>query len=159
MSTHQPRVYLAGPIGHLTYDKATEWRREAQRLLALHSISAYSPLRAKEFLDTAEAIPSKANVSEHPLGTSKGIMTRDFNDCVSADALLVCFLGVSKPSLGTAMELAWAYDRHIPVVVVTEKDNPNIDHPMMYEAAKFVVPTLAQGIELIRSILRPEVNQ
>ena len=152
----QLRVYLAGPIGHLTYGEATEWRTLATKGLASYGIAAYSPLRAKEFLDTQEAIPSRANVSPHPLGTSKGIMTRDFNDCVRADALLVNFLGVTRPSLGTAMELAWAYDRHIPVVVVAEPGNPNIDHPMMHEAAKFVVPTLRDGVELIRTILRPE---
>lgn len=150
------RVYLAGPIGHRTFDEATEWRTIAAIALSQYGISAYSPLRAKDFLDTQEAIPSRANVFPHPLGTSKGIMTRDHCDCVRADALLVNFLGVTRPSLGTAMELAWAFDRHIPVVVVAEPGNPNIDHPMMHEAAKFVVPSLQEGVELIRTILRPE---
>jgi nucleoside 2-deoxyribosyltransferase len=152
----KPRVYLAGPIGHCSFEEATAWRNIAKQTLAKSGIAAYSPMRSKEFLDALPVMPSKPNVYDHPLATSKGIMARDHNDCVRADALLVNFLGVTRPSIGTAMELAWAYDRHIPVVVVAEPDNPNISHPMATEAVDFRVDTLEEGIALIKTIVFPE---
>lgn len=152
----RPRVYLAGPIGHCTYEEATEWRNIAKQQLGIAGIAGYSPMRAKEFLDKLPTMPSRPNVFDHPLATSKGIMARDYNDCVNADALLVYFKGFSRVSLGTAMELAWAFDRHIPCVVVAEPDNPNIAHPMATEAVKFRVDSLEEGIALIRTIVLPE---
>lgn len=153
-----PRVYLAGPISGMEYQGAVEWRVWASERLRRRGINAYSPMRAKEFLAGAEQhgrLPTFVD-HEHPLATSKGIMCRDHTDCVRADALLVNFEGVTRVSLGTAMELAWAYDRHIPVVVVCEPDNPNIKHPMAHEAIDFRVDTLVEGVELIRTILLPE---
>lgn len=151
-------VYLAGPIGGLTASEAIGWRREATAMLRQKGIDGYSPMRTKDFLDNGQPLTSVPNAYDHPLTTSKGIMCRDFNDCTTADALLVNYLGVTKPSLGTAMELAWSYDRHIPVVVVAEPDNPNIQHPMMHEAIDFRVDTLFEGIRLIASILKSEDN-
>jgi nucleoside 2-deoxyribosyltransferase len=152
----KPRIYLAGPIGHLSFEGATAWRNKAAQMLSQLGIAAYSPMRKKDFLAGEEPLPTRPNVHEHPLGTSKGIMTRDHRDCVTADAVLFNFSGVQRVSLGSAMELAWCFDRHIPTVVVAEKDNPNISHPMAHEAVNFRVDTLEEGIELIRTIVLPE---
>jgi nucleoside 2-deoxyribosyltransferase len=152
-----PRVYLAGPISGQSFASATEWRATAIQNLRKYGIKAYSPMRSKEFLRGSGELPTFASMPDAgPLATSKGIMSRDHNDCIRADALLINFLGVDRVSLGTAMELAWAYDRHIPVVVVAESDNPNIVHPMAHEAIKFRVDTLAEGLALIHTIVFPE---
>ena len=150
-----PNVYLAGPISHLDYKAATSWRAKARNKLARYGIQAYSPLRDKKFLDNGQECPAQPDVHSHPLGTSRGIMMRDFNACVKADALLVNFQGSNGKSLGTAMELAWAFDRHVPVVVVADADDVNILHPMMHEACKLKVESLEEGIELIRTLLQP----
>lgn len=152
----KPRIYLAGPIGHLSFEDATAWRESAKKKLEAAGIAAYSPMRSKDFLNALPVMPSKPNVYDHPLATSKGVMARDHHDCISADALLVNFKGFTKVSLGTAMELAWAYDRHIPVVVVAEPDNVNISHPMATEAVDFRVDTIEEAIELIKTIVLPE---
>lgn len=154
MSTN-PRIYLAGPISGLLYASAVNWRHYAKQHLAEHGIDAFSPMRAKQFLAAVQGVIEPFTTHENPLATSKGIMCRDHTDCVRADALLVNFLGARRVSLGTAMELAWAYDRHIPVVVVAEADNPNIVHPMAHEAIDFRVDTLDEGLALIRTILQP----
>lgn len=150
------RVYLAGPISGLEYSGAVGWRESAAKLLKRSGIQAYSPMRNKSFLAGTEGAITPFIDHENPLGKSKGIMCRDFTDCTRADALLVNFLGVNRVSLGTAMELAWAYDRHIPVVVVAEANNPNVAHPMAHEAINYRVNTLSEGIALICAILLPE---
>lgn len=151
-----PRIYLAGPIGGMSYKKSNEWRDDVLVELKECGIDCYSPLRGKEFLEKERKI---CNNPQHygtsPLATTKGIMTRDHNDCVKADALLINFKGIKKPSIGTAMEMAWAYDKHIPIVVVCEEDNPNIMHPMVAETVHYRVDTMEEGIELIKLILLP----
>jgi nucleoside 2-deoxyribosyltransferase len=151
------KVYLAGPIGGLTVKDSTTWRDLAMSQLARHGLQGFSPMRAKEFLDNGEPLSSVPNQYPHPLATSKGIMARDFNDCTTAAVILVNYLGVSKVSLGTAMELAWAYDRHIPTVVVSEFDNPNVLHPMAHEAISFRVESLQDAINLTATIINPGV--
>jgi nucleoside 2-deoxyribosyltransferase len=81
-------------------------------------------------------------------------MTRDFNDVRRCDALLVNLLGAAKPSLGTIMELAWAYAFQKPAVVaIEEKGNPHDGHPMIYEAIPFRVATLDEAITSVAIIL------
>lgn len=152
----KPRVYLAGPIGHCSYEEATNWRNQAKAALGKDGIAGYSPMRAKEFLDTLPVMPSRPNVYDHPLATSKGIMARDHADCVRADVILAYFKGANKVSLGTAMELAWAFEHHIPVVCVAEPDNVNVAHPMATEAISYRVDTLAEAIEIVKTICLPD---
>jgi len=86
--------------------------------------------------------------------TSRGIMARDFNDVKQADALLVNLLGAKKPSLGTIMELAWAFALQKPCVVVIEKNgNPHDNHPMIHEAISFRVDTLDEGVSSVAVLL------
>lgn len=147
------KIYLAGPISGCDWSGAMGWRKQAELLLEQHGLVGYSPLRLKDFLAGSNDLSYNNVDHTHPLTTSRGIMTRDFNDCITASALLVNFTGVSKLSAGTAMEMAWAYDRHIPVVVVCEEDNPHLQHPMIREAIDFHVTTLEAGVELVRTII------
>ena len=156
---NKPRVYAAGPIGHCSYEQATAWRNEAKRILSEVGIAVYSPMRAKEFLDKLSVMPSRPDVYDHPLATSKGIMARDHADCVRADVVLVNFLGADRVSLGTAMELAWCFEHHIPVVCVAEPTNINVAHPMAAEAIDYLVPTLAEAIEIVKTICLPDYKE
>lgn len=149
------RVYLAGAIGALSYDDACRWRHDAQRALSEAGITAYSPMRDKEFLSGEMSMSSVPNVYKNPLTTSRAIMTRDFNDCISADAVLFNFLGARKVSAGSMFELAWCYANRIPTVVVSEDDNVNVCHPMASEAIDFRARTLNEGIAILQSILLP----
>lgn len=159
-------VYLAGPIQGLTYDQATTWREETARRLNSDRVECLDPLRGKYHLKGSTSL--KADGYSQPMSTNKGIMGRDHFDCCRADVLLVNVLGATKGSLGTAMEVAWAYDRHIPVVLVMEKDGKIFDHvgdynyeerdnphqhAMFLEAATYIVPTLEEAERLIRVLL------
>ena len=86
--------------------------------------------------------------------TSRGIMVRDFNDVKRCDALLVNLIGLTKPSMGTIMELAWAYAMQKPAVVAMEREgNPHDLHPMIHEAVSFRVETLDEAIDSVAVIL------
>jgi nucleoside 2-deoxyribosyltransferase len=154
-----PLVYLAGPIAGCTYGEAVDWRLLAKCQLGERGVEALNPMRAKDRLSDpgyVDRISSTFQSYQHmgPFFTSRGIMTRDHTDVLRADALLVNLLGTPKPSLGTVMELAWAYAYRKPAVVVIEREgNCHDNHPMLHEAMQFRVETLDEGIDAVAVIL------
>ena len=151
-------VYLAGPIANCTVEGATDWRTLAtSELFHNYGIDTRDPMRAKaEGFRKYGKIGSNFNEysKEGTFFTSKAIMTRDFNDVKQTDALLVNLLGVKIPSLGTVMELAWAFALQKPCVVcIEESGNPHDNHPMIHEAMGFRVTTLEEGIHSVAVIL------
>lgn len=154
----KPLVYLAGAIAGLQYADATDWRYQAKSLLGERNIETLNPMRAKEALGSRNDGRIAGSFHEYEtLGAffrSEGIMTRDFNDVRRCDALLVNLLGLKKPSLGTIMELAWAYALQKPAVVaIEETGNPHDGHPMIHEAMPFRVASMDEAIESIAIIL------
>lgn len=152
----RPLVYLAGGIAGLSGKDATDWRKTAGQWLAFREIESLDPMRAKSQLSGPERISTDFR-HYAPLGTfftAKGIMARDFNDVKRSNALLVNLLGLEKPSMGTIMELAWAYAMQKPAVVVMEATgNPHDNHPMLHEAMPFRVTTLEEGIDTVAVVL------
>lgn len=152
----KPLVYLAGAIAGLSGVDATEWRFEAAARLHDRGVETLNPMRAKQSLGEQ----SRISVNYHDyekLGTfftSKAIMARDFNDVKRCDVLLVNLLGAPRPSLGTVMELAWAYALQKPAVVAIEAEgNVNDNHPMIHEAIPFRVETLDEAIDAVAVIV------
>ena len=148
-----PKVYLAGPITGCTFDGCTEWRDVAKAELAKVGIEAFSPMRAKGYLKEKGVI-----TGSYPdaglFSSSRNIMTRDFYDCTTADVVLAYLLGASRQSAGTIMEMAWTFDRHIPLVVVAEPGLGVHAHPMIEEAVGFRANNLDEGLTIVKAILR-----
>lgn len=153
---HRPLVYLAGAIAGIPGTDAVEWRRDVAADLGMRNIETLDPMRHKRTLYRPERISTdyRDYADRGPFYTSRGIMARDFNDVKRADALLVNLLGLTKPSLGTCMELAWAYALQKPAVVVMEASgNPHDLHPMLHEAMPFRVDTLEEGVDVVATVL------
>lgn len=117
-----PAVYLAGPISGLTFAGCTDWREHALLKLLEHNIRGWSPMRAKEALASMESISGHGGEYSHmgPFATPQGVMARDRFDCHRADVVLVNFVGAKTVSIGTVMEIAWANQKHTPVVVAAD---------------------------------------
>ena len=152
----RPLVYLAGGIAGLAGAEATDWRTDAAYLLARRDVECLDPMRAKLHLAHQKRISDNFNdyANAGVFFTSRGIMTRDFNDVKRCDALLVNLLGLTRPSLGTVMELGWAYAMQKPAVVVMEAEcNPHDLHPMIHEAISFRVETMGEGVDVVATVL------
>ncbi len=148
-----PLVYLAGPITGCTYEGAADWREQVKEALKDKPVTALNPLRGKFFLKGEESI---GNDYAELLGCSRGIMTRDHWDATRCTVLLVNFLGAQRVSIGTVMEIAWAWENRIPVIVIMEpKGNPH-EHAMIREATGFRVETLEQALGVVKSLLNLE---
>lgn len=155
------KVYLAGPITGLTYGASNEWRTDIAPKLEDLDMAAYSPLRAKSFLSRLGVLTGDpAGYALHAgleaqLSGQRGIVRRDYNDVLEADAVLVNLAGATQVSIGTMFEMAWAYDCRIPIVLVMENEGNPHEHGFVKEAYTYRTPCLDEAVELLSIILNP----
>lgn len=146
------KVYLAGPISGYSYKETTDWRSEAARTLRNWGLEGFSPMRGKAYLSKEEEIADAYN--NHTMSSITGINIRDYNDTITAGAILVNLLDAKKVSIGTVMEVAWAKAHSIPVVLVMEESNNIHEHGMLtYNCIR--VTTLGEGLMCIKQLLLP----
>lgn len=145
--------YLAGPISGTSYDECVDWREHAVEELARHGILGMSPMRGKAYLKGLQQIGDSYPGTS--MSSTRGIMTRDFFDCTRADVLIVNLLGAKKVSIGTVMEIAWAWQARIPVIVAMENEGNLHDHGMISEAIGFRVQTLEEALQVAVAVLLP----
>ncbi len=146
-------LYCAGAITGLSYGGSTNWRDYVAGKLPQHII-AVSPMRGKDYLSKENRV--KASYENIPLSSQKGIMTRDRFDVMRADMVLVNLLGTEKVSLGSVMEVAWADAFRKPIILVMEENNIH-SHPMLKEAAGFIVSNLDDAIQIAILVLSPSL--
>jgi nucleoside 2-deoxyribosyltransferase len=103
------KVYLAGPIAGTNDAQANEWRKMAAQFLTICGIDVLDPMardfRGKEFTE----------------GTPKVIVEGDKADIDACDIVLAnCW----QTSVGTSMEILYAWDRDKRVVIHVPADKP-----------------------------------
>jgi nucleoside 2-deoxyribosyltransferase len=86
-------------------------------------------------------------------------MTRDRYDVMSSDVVLFNLLGTTTVSIGTCIEFGWADAFRKPVVLVMEPEGNLHDHPMVREAAGYIVPTLDEAVQVLDCILNPQLEE
>ncbi len=132
-------VYLSGPMGGCSFKEMSEWRAYVSEKLNSESLKCIDPTRSF----TATSVPNE---------TDKWINRRDYFDCVNAQALLVNLKDMKSLSIGTIMEIAWAYQKQIHIVCVCEPDGPQ-NHPMVKDSITHEVYTLDEGIAAVKELL------
>lgn len=152
-----PKVYLAGPITGITYEGATDWRQRFWMELSslAGNIKCVSPLRGKSHLRGTGPISVMGN-PDHAMSTNRAIIARDHWDCITADAVVANLLGATAPSLGTTMEIGWAYTHRKPLILVMEEGNPH-EHPMIIEAADFRARDLSEAARIVQVLLEGQL--
>lgn len=145
-------AYLAGSISGCSFEGAVDWREEFIKNLP-QDIVGLSPMRGKSYLQNEKNIADAYDDSV--LSCSRGITTRDFNDCRRSDALVVNVLGATKVSIGTVMEIAWAKSFNIPIIMVIEKEGNVHDHAMIRESIGFRVESLKEAMHVLKVLLLP----
>ena len=152
------KCYLAGPIAGLTFSQSENWRDYVKTQMP-PEIVCYSPLRGKDFLRQYGPIGMGGRGSdtyEHitALSSARGILARDHFDCHRVDVIMCNLLGANSISIGTCMEIAFAFVYRVPLVLCMEPTNIH-DHPMIREATSFTCGNLDDGISLVKAILLP----
>jgi hypothetical protein len=126
--TKMKKPYLCGPIKDCNDAECKDWREDAKRKFP----EAIDPLRRDYRGVTNEALPIKTIVEDDKL------------DIMMSDCLLVSF---SKPSVGTSMEIIFAWEQHKPVIVVAP-ENELLSPWLLYHAAH-VVHTFETAYKII----------
>jgi nucleoside 2-deoxyribosyltransferase len=146
-------LYCAGPITGISYGECTNWRDGVSKKLPKY-IHAMSPMRGRDHLVKEKSV--KDSYEEFPLSSQKGITCQDRMDVMRCDMILVNFLGATKVSIGTVMEIAWADAWRKPIIIVMEKDSLH-SHSMIREVAGYIVSDLDEAIQIVKIVLSPTV--
>lgn len=164
------KVYLAGPITGASWNESEDWRDQVKLDASLDpqrfwNIEFFSPLRGKEYLRDHPEI--KDSYPTLQFSTSKAIMLRDHHDVMTSDAVLVNLTGAKRVSIGTVMEIAWAYTHKIPVIAIMEgsfdqktgfdvSEGGNIhEHSMLNEAIWYRFTTVDEAMHAINLLFNP----
>lgn len=123
------KVYLAGPINGCTDEEAKDWREW---------VKANAPFQTID--------PMRRDYRGREDQFVKEIVELDKLDILQADLILVNY---DKPSVGTSMEILFAWMNQKPIVVVAGVDT--VISPWLRYHASAILPSFGQAIT--RSLL------
>lgn len=146
----QPLVYLGGPISSLTHDGADEWRVKVASDID-HFARALNPMRFNANLKD-KGVLGQFGYEDSVFTTDRAITQRDRWDVQRSAVVFFNFLGCTRPSIGSCVEVGWADSKRIPIIIVMEDDNMH-QHGIINTCAGYIVPTLEEGVECLRGIL------
>ena len=121
------KVYLCGPINGRSDDDCTIWREYAKSRLS----NTLDPMR-RDYRGKEDA-------------AWRQIVELDKIDVAQCDVLLVYY---DKPSVGTSMEIIWAWERGKRIVLVNKSDKPL--SPWLRYHAHHVTESLDEACDIAR---------
>lgn len=116
-------VYLAGAIKGLTDSEANNWRDEITLGLGNAEFEILNPMR-RDYRGRESSYES-----------AHEIITLDKLDIDNSDFLIVNY---EKPSVGTSMEVLYAWERGKPIIIISQVEFNDIPPWMMYHSTKIV---------------------
>ena len=112
-------IYLAGPIAGCSDSEANDWRQHSKQRLEAAGFKVLDPM-TRDFRG-----------HEMTKEISKIIVEGDKKDIDDADIVLVCF---EKESVGTSMEIIYAWERERYVYIVNLKTDKRTSPWMVYHS-------------------------
>jgi len=122
------KIYLAGYISGNKIKECSEWREKILKYYRLtRDIKFINPLNGHDI----KSISKNGLTSDIP---NKGIIYKDYKSVIESDLIVVNLdtFGEDRPLIGTVSELAWAWERKIPVIAFGGLDYYN-KHPFLEE--------------------------
>lgn len=102
-------IYLSGGMADLTFEESDEWRQTIEHELQYDAVKVFNPNWYYNYENPEE------------FDTDKEVMDFDLYNLRRADLVIVNFN--SPKSIGTAQELALAYEWKIPIVGLNTQGN------------------------------------
>lgn len=121
------RVYLAGLINGCSDSEAKDWR---ETLKALDQFTWVDPM--KRDYRGVEAVKYRE------------VVDLDKRDILSCGTIVVMFV---KPSVGTSMEMLFAWENGIPVILIDRSEGPL--SPWMIYHSTSIVNSLEEAMEVL----------
>ena len=132
----QVKIYLSGGMGGLTLEEQAGWRNRLQKAIIYNREPIKNPIFFSPPDFYCPALP-KAYKSE------REIMEFDLYKLRNSDIVIVNFNAPN--SIGTAMELAIAKDKHIPIIGLNEKRTEL--HPWLVESCTRMCDTFTELVD------------
>jgi nucleoside 2-deoxyribosyltransferase len=123
------KIYLAGPIFQCEDSECIDWREEVK-----------SQLKGYQIIDPMER--DYRGVTDE---NYKKIVEEDKYLIDSCDIILVNHL---KPSVGTSMEILYAWERKKQILIISE--NSNLSPWLIYHSHE-IFPSLKQALDYIQN--------
>ena len=141
------RVYLAGYIQGEVIDECVAWRKKIREFYdnwkggKRYPISWLDPLNGEDF---AEISPDGLKGVLPP----NAIVHKDYTCIEKCDLIVVNMdrFGKARPLTGTICELAWGWEKHKPIVMITDEIQ-YIQHPFLAAFTSWVVPTVDELLD------------
>lgn len=128
------KVYLCGPINGRSDADCKDWREQAATALKAAGIEVVDPMardfRGKEGLNV------------------RAIVEGDKADIDGCDWLLVYY---DQPSVGTSMEVIYAYERFKGIIIVNASGKASVSPWLTYHA-NHIVPSLSDALSHLTSL-------
>lgn len=164
------KVYLAGPITGASWNQSEDWRDQIKEEAKIRpeffeDVKFYSPLRGKDYLRNESEIGD--SYSQFKFSTPHAIMIRDHHDVQTCDVVIANLTGATRVSIGTVMEIAWAYAYRKPVICIMEPAEKQVtgfepsvgknihEHSMLNEAIYYRAESVEEALMALNHILNP----
>jgi len=141
------KIYLCGMIqGGKTLKKCVDWRRKIRNHFLQNpkwqgEIAFLDPLNGKDLSSIAKD-GLKSSCDPH------AIVHRDYRAVISSD-LIIAYMDTFQESrglTGTIAELAWGWERHIPIIMIAKEDKYT-QHPFLSYFASWVFKDIDTMLE------------
>ena len=142
------KVYLAGYIQGEVIEECTSWRKRIRNhydnwkgTAKKYPITWLDPLNGEDF---AEISPDGLKGVMPP----NAIVHKDYTCVEKCDLIVVNMdrFGKERPLTGTICELAWGWQMHKPIIMITDEDQYK-HHPFLAHFASWVIPTVDELID------------
>ena len=136
-------IYLAGYIQGSVLKECISWRKRIREHYDNWKGAGVAyPIIWMDPLNGEEKVSDDGLTSSVP---PQGIFTRDYQCVKRADILIVNTdtFGENRPLLGTIFEMAWAFEHHVPVIMIT-KDTMYREHPFLKNNISWYVESVEE---------------
>lgn len=143
------KIYIAGSISGKDVSEVFIYFMEYRKLLKSWGYTVLNPMTAKGHLRTEKIF--KAKDYRHPISTNRAIIGRDRWMVGQADIVFVDLADAEHVSIGSVMEIAWAYELRKHIVVVIPENNIH-QHGMLLQAADIVFEKTEDALNYLKAL-------
>ena len=145
------RIYVAGAISGGKVEDVKSYFTNMSKELSSYGFDVLSPMTGKGKLRTSDTY--RAMDYPDPIATNRAIIGRDRWMVGQADVIFCNLSGATRVSIGSMMELAWAYELRKHIVLVMEKDNIH-QHAFVKMVADIIFETSEEALEYLESLAK-----
>lgn len=143
------KVYLCGPITGMSYEDCYRDRERVQWALEAFGYTVLNPLRDKEELKGEGKLEAGGYTKGSILTTAEGFFTRDLMWVDQADVVFALFDNATRVSVGSCVEIGYAYSRGKVIVTVGDEYH---NHPFITKCSNIYTSNLEEAIKYLGTL-------